>query len=115
MKEMGLKKRSRRGVQDEKKERELKRKTSSFQDEYNSSKYVDEEILKDQNEKEELEQHLRERDSAKTRRFAERKKVSRNSNAAKDNEDVETLRKVSRQEYLKKKGGKEITRTQGLY
>ncbi|XP_050915578.1 pre-mRNA-splicing factor ATP-dependent RNA helicase DEAH1 isoform X3 [Lathyrus oleraceus] len=105
---MGLKKRSRRGVQDEKKERELKRKTSSFQDEYNSSKYVDEEILKDQNEKEELEQHLRERDSAKTRRFAERKKVSRNSNAAKDNEDVETLRKVSRQEYLKKREEKKL-------
>ncbi|CAK8532527.1 unnamed protein product [Lathyrus sativus] len=105
---MNLKKRSRRGIQDEKKERELKRRTSSSHDEYNSSEYVHKEILKDQSEKEELEQHLRERDSAKTRKLAEPKKVYRKSNAAKENEDVESLRKVSRQEYLKKREEKKL-------
>ncbi|XP_058779387.1 pre-mRNA-splicing factor ATP-dependent RNA helicase DEAH1-like isoform X2 [Vicia villosa] len=102
---MNLKKRSRSGVQDEKKERDLKTRTSSSHDEYNSS---EEDILKDQREKEELEQHLRERDSAKTRKFAEPKKLRRESNAAKENEDVETLRKVSRQEYLKKREEKKL-------
>jgi hypothetical protein len=63
LKNMDLGKRSRRGVQAEEKEREFKRRVSSP----NKDKSVEEELLKDQREKEELEQHLRERDAAKTR------------------------------------------------
>jgi hypothetical protein len=54
-----------RGVQAEEKEREFKRKISSP----DKHKSVEEELLKDQREKEELDQHLREREAAKTRSF----------------------------------------------
>ncbi|KAL6514487.1 Pre-mRNA-splicing factor ATP-dependent RNA helicase DEAH1 [Orobanche gracilis] len=99
---MDFRKRSRRGVEDEEKEREFKRRTSS--PDADSSAALEEELLKDQREKEELEQHLRERDSARTRKLTEPKTIRRRSSA----DDIQTLRKVSRHEYLKKREEKKL-------
>lgn len=93
MKDMDFRKRSRKSVQVEEKEREYKRRASAS----------DEEILKDQREKEELEQRLRERDAVRTRKLAEPKAIQRKSNAAEENMDIRALREVSRQKYLKKR------------
>ncbi|GAU26427.1 hypothetical protein TSUD_293920 [Trifolium subterraneum] len=101
---MDLGKRSRRGVQANEKEWEFKRRVS-FPD---KDKSDEEELSKDQREKEELEQHLRERDAAKSRRLTEPKAIRRKSNAAEENKDMETLRNVSRQEYLKRREEKKV-------
>jgi len=93
VKDMDFRKRSRKSVQVEEKEREFKRRASAS----------DEEILKDQREKEELEQRLRERDAVRTRKLAEPKAIQRKSNAAEENMDIRALREVSRQKYLKKR------------
>ncbi|XP_027192942.1 pre-mRNA-splicing factor ATP-dependent RNA helicase DEAH1-like [Cicer arietinum] len=101
---MDLRKRSRTSaVEVEEKEREFKRITSSC-NETKGSESVEEELLKDQREKEELEQHLRERESARTRKLTEPKASRTRSNA----EDIQTLRKVSRHEYLKKREEKKL-------
>jgi pre-mRNA-splicing factor ATP-dependent RNA helicase DHX16 len=101
---MDLGKTSRRGVQADENDREFKRRVSSP----DKDKSVEEELLKDQREKEELEQHMRERDAAKTRRLTEPKAIRRKSNAAEENKDMETLRNVSRQEYLKRREEKKV-------
>ncbi|KAJ1406256.1 RNA helicase, DEAD-box type, Q motif [Sesbania bispinosa] len=92
-------------------ERQVKRRTSPDEDNGSES---EEERLKDQREKEELEQHLRERDAAGTRKLTEPKltrkeeeEAIRRSNAA-EQDDIRTLRKVSRQEYLKKREEKKL-------
>ncbi|XP_027338668.1 pre-mRNA-splicing factor ATP-dependent RNA helicase DEAH1-like isoform X2 [Abrus precatorius] len=92
-------------------ERQVKRRTSPDID---SDSESEEERLKDQREKEELEQHLRERDAAGTRKLTEPKltrkeeeEAIRRSNAE-ELDDIKTLRKVSRQEYLKKREEKKL-------
>ncbi|XP_057429389.1 pre-mRNA-splicing factor ATP-dependent RNA helicase DEAH1 [Lotus japonicus] len=92
-------------------ERQVKRRISP--DEDNSSE-SEEERLKDQREKEELEQHLRERDAAGTRKLTESKltrkeeeEATRRSQAA-EQDGIQSLRKVSRQEYLKKREEKKL-------
>ncbi|KHN17807.1 Putative pre-mRNA-splicing factor ATP-dependent RNA helicase DHX16 [Glycine soja] len=93
------------------KERQVKRRTSP--DEVSDSE-SEEERLKDQREKEELEQHMRERDAAGTRKLTEQKltrkeeeEAIRRSKAA-EQDDIQSLRKVSRQEYLKKREEKKL-------
>ncbi|XP_061358882.1 pre-mRNA-splicing factor ATP-dependent RNA helicase DEAH1-like isoform X1 [Gastrolobium bilobum] len=92
-------------------ERQVKRRTSPDKD---SGSESEEERLKDQREKEELEQHMKERDAAGTRKLTEPKltrkeeeEAIRRSNAA-EQDDIQALRKVSRQEYLKKREEKKI-------
>ncbi|TKY73326.1 putative pre-mRNA-splicing factor ATP-dependent RNA helicase DHX16 [Spatholobus suberectus] len=92
-------------------ERQVKRRTSPDEDNDSES---EEERLKDQIEKEELEQHMRERDAAGTRKLTEPKltrkeeeEAIRRSNAA-EQDDIQTLRKVSRQEYMKKREEKKL-------
>ncbi|BBH09446.1 hypothetical protein Prudu_021949 [Prunus dulcis] len=62
----------------------------------------EQERLRDQREREQLDRNIRERDAAATRKLSEQKQAftTRRSNIV---GDVETLRKVSRQEYLKKR------------
>ncbi|KAI5314315.1 hypothetical protein L3X38_043491 [Prunus dulcis] len=62
----------------------------------------EQERLRDQREREQLDRNIRERDAAATRKLSEQKQAftTRGSNIV---GDVETLRKVSRQEYLKKR------------
>ncbi|XP_012570929.1 pre-mRNA-splicing factor ATP-dependent RNA helicase DEAH1 [Cicer arietinum] len=92
-------------------ERQVKRRTSPDED---SGSESEEERLKDQREKEELVQHMRERDAAGTRKLTEQKltrkeeeEAIRRSNAA-ENDDIQNLRKFSRQEYLKKREEKKL-------
>ncbi|QCE14002.1 pre-mRNA-splicing factor ATP-dependent RNA helicase DHX16 [Vigna unguiculata] len=92
-------------------ERQVKRRTSLDDD---SDSESEEERLKDQREKEELEQHMRERDAAGTRKLTEHKlsrkeeeEAIRRSSAA-EQDDIQALRKVSRQEYLKKREEKKL-------
>lgn len=75
----------------------------------------EEERLRDQREKEELESHIRDRDAAGTRKITEQKlskkeeeEAIRRSNALEENEGIQNLRKVSRQEYLKKREQKKL-------
>ncbi|KAF7113227.1 hypothetical protein RHSIM_RhsimUnG0148700 [Rhododendron simsii] len=83
--------------------RRVKRRT-------NDDSESEEEILRDQREREELERHLKDRDVAATRKLGEAKSrrreeeesVIRRSNAL-EQDGMNTLRKVSRQEYLKKR------------
>ncbi|XP_021801310.1 pre-mRNA-splicing factor ATP-dependent RNA helicase DEAH1-like [Prunus avium] len=65
-------------------------------------KKSEQERLRDQREREQLDRNIRERDAAATRKLSEQKQAfaTRRSNIV---GDVETLRKVSRQEYLKKR------------
>ncbi|KAI9157058.1 hypothetical protein LWI28_016246 [Acer negundo] len=92
-------------------ERPTKRRTSKNEDDGSES---EEERMRDQREREQLEQHLRERDVAATRKLMEPKlsrkeeeEVIRRSNAQETNE-IEYLRKISRQEYLKKREQKKL-------
>ncbi|XP_015869881.3 pre-mRNA-splicing factor ATP-dependent RNA helicase DEAH1 isoform X1 [Ziziphus jujuba] len=92
-------------------ERRVKRRTSSDEDNDAES---DEELLRDQREREKLEQNLRERDAAKTRKLTEpnlskkeEEEAIRRSKALEE-DDTEVLRKVSRQEYLKKREQKKL-------
>ncbi|PIA63012.1 hypothetical protein AQUCO_00200792v1 [Aquilegia coerulea] len=70
--------------------------------------------VRDQEEREQLERNMRERDTAATRKLTEPKlsrkeeeEVIRRSNAM-EHKDRQTLRKVSRQEYLKKREQKKM-------
>ncbi|CAK8572444.1 unnamed protein product [Lathyrus sativus] len=92
-------------------ERQVKRRTSPDED---SGSESEEERLKDQREKDELVQHMKERDAAGTRKLTEQKltrkeeeEAVRRSNAA-EQDDIHSLRKFSRQEYLKKREEKKL-------
>lgn len=92
-------------------ERQVKRRTSPDEE---SGSESEEERLKDQREKDELVQHMRERDAAATRKLTEQKltrkeeeEAIRRSNAA-EQDDLRSLRKYSRQEYLKKREEKKL-------
>ncbi|XP_058771481.1 pre-mRNA-splicing factor ATP-dependent RNA helicase DEAH1-like isoform X2 [Vicia villosa] len=92
-------------------ERQVKRRTYPDED---SGSESEEERLKDQREKEELVQHMKERDAAGTRKLTEHKltrkeeeEAIRRSNAA-EQDDIHSLRKFSRQEYLKKREEKKL-------
>ncbi|KAE8008444.1 hypothetical protein FH972_004955 [Carpinus fangiana] len=89
-------------------ERQVKRRTS---DEGSES---EEERLCDQREREQLEQNIRERDTAATRKLTEPKLLRREKEEAMRRSDalekngLEALRRVSRQEYLKKREQKKL-------
>lgn len=98
-------------VRNEAEPKRVRRRRS--QDESDNSE-SEEERIRDQIEREELEQHIRERDAAGTRKLMEPKlskkeeeEAIRRSNA-KEDYDLEALRKVSRQEYLKKREQKKL-------
>ncbi|XP_019095019.1 PREDICTED: pre-mRNA-splicing factor ATP-dependent RNA helicase DEAH1 [Camelina sativa] len=91
--------------------RHVKRKVSEDEDDGSES---EEERVRDQKEREELEQHLRDRDTARTRKLTEQKlskkeqeEAVRRANAL-EKDDLNSLRKVSRQEYLKKREQKKL-------
>lgn len=93
------------------KERQVRRRTVHDEDDGSES---EEERLRDQREREELERHIRERDAAGTRKMTDQKltkkeeeEAIRRSNAL-ENDGIQTLRKVSRQEYLKKREQKKL-------
>lgn len=93
------------------KDRRVKRRTT--EEESNGSE-SEEERLRDQEEKEELEKHIRERDAVATRKLTEPKlskreeeEAIRRSNAM-ENDELGALRKISRQEYLKKREQKKL-------
>ncbi|KAJ8752726.1 hypothetical protein K2173_007036 [Erythroxylum novogranatense] len=91
--------------------RRVKRRTSEYEDDGSDS---EEERLRDQREREELEKHIRERDAASTRKLTDQKLTKREEEEAIRRSDVlerdglDTLRKVSRQEYLKKREQKKL-------
>ncbi|KAL8456409.1 hypothetical protein ACS0TY_034569 [Phlomoides rotata] len=98
-------------VMSEGKERRVKSRTSHDEDDGSES---EEERLRDQREREELEHRLRERDAAGTRKLTDQKltkkeeeEAIRRSDAL-ENDGIETLRKVSRQEYLRKREQKKL-------
>ncbi|XP_055804870.1 pre-mRNA-splicing factor ATP-dependent RNA helicase DEAH1-like isoform X3 [Solanum dulcamara] len=100
-------------VRDEERERRVRRRTSQDQDDSDNSE-SEEELLRDQREREELERHIKERDAAGTRKLAEPKltrkeeeEAIRRSDAL-ERDDIGPLRKVSRQEYLKKREQKKL-------
>ncbi|EOA36424.1 hypothetical protein CARUB_v10010941mg [Capsella rubella] len=91
--------------------RHVRRKVSEDEDDGSES---EEERVRDQKEREELEQHLRDRDTARTRKLTEQKmskkeqeEALRRANAL-EKDDLNSLRKVSRQEYLKKREQKKL-------
>lgn len=93
------------------KERQVRRRTVHDEDDGSES---EEERLRDQREREELERHIRERDAAGTRKMTDQKLTKKEeeeaiwrSNAL-ENDGIQTLRKVSRQEYLKKREQKKL-------
>ncbi|KAL8139986.1 hypothetical protein V2J09_006007 [Rumex salicifolius] len=92
--------------------RRVRQKTHDEDDDDDSE--FEEERLRDLREREELERHMKERDASRTRKLTEAKlskkeeeEAIRRSNAV-EQEDVAYLRKVSRQEYLKKREEKKI-------
>ncbi|EOY22007.1 RNA helicase family protein isoform 1 [Theobroma cacao] len=92
-------------------ERRVKRRTSQDEDDGSES---EEERLRDQREREDLERNIRERDAAATRKLMdpklsrkEEEEAIRRSKAFKE-DDINSLRKVSRQEYLKKREQKKL-------
>ncbi|KAF6165161.1 hypothetical protein GIB67_000745 [Kingdonia uniflora] len=92
------------------KERQVRRRVTHDEDELES----EEARLRDQEEREQLERNIRERDAAGTRKLTESKlsrkeeeEVIRRSNAL-EKDETEMLRKVSRQEYLKKREQKKL-------
>ncbi|KAL6563357.1 Pre-mRNA-splicing factor ATP-dependent RNA helicase DEAH1 [Orobanche hederae] len=98
------------------KERLVKSRTSHDEDDGSES---EEERLRDQREKEELEHRLRERDAAGTRKLTEQKLTKKEEDIppeeeairrsdALENDGIGTLRKVSRQEYMKKREQKKL-------
>ncbi|OIT40058.1 pre-mrna-splicing factor atp-dependent rna helicase deah1 [Nicotiana attenuata] len=95
-------------------ERRVRRRTAQEQDDNDNSESEEEEIIQDQREREELERHIRERDAAATRKLVEPKltrkeeeEAIKRSDALACN-DIATLRKLSRQEYLKKREQKKV-------
>ncbi|KAK4482598.1 hypothetical protein RD792_009762 [Penstemon davidsonii] len=98
-------------VKNEDQERRVRGRTSKDEDDGSES---EEERLRDQREREELEQHIRERDAAGTKKLTDQKlskkaeeEAIRRSKAL-ENDGLDTLRKVSRQEYLKKREQKKL-------
>ncbi|XP_023759041.1 pre-mRNA-splicing factor ATP-dependent RNA helicase DEAH1 isoform X1 [Lactuca sativa] len=94
-----------------KQERRVKQKSSHEKSDYSES---EEERLRDQIEREDLERRLREKDASRIRKLTEQKlskrdekEAIRRANALKD-DDIRALRKVSRQEYLKKREQKKM-------
>lgn len=92
-------------------ERQVKRRT--WADECQDSSDSEEERLRDQREREELERNIRERESdaaAATRKLTKERLKQREAEEAffRTNADVEALRKVSRQVYLKKREQKKL-------
>ncbi|XWS60471.1 hypothetical protein CRYUN_Cryun07bG0039200 [Craigia yunnanensis] len=92
-------------------ERRVKRRTSQDEDDGSES---EEERSRDQREREDLERNIRERDAAATRKLME-PKLSRKEeeeairrSKALEQDDINSLRKVSRQEYLKKREQKKL-------
>ncbi|KAL9308060.1 putative RNA helicase [Arabidopsis thaliana] len=90
--------------------RHVRRKVSEEDDGSES----EEERVRDQKEREELEQHLKDRDTARTRKLTEqtlskkeKEEAVRRANAL-EKDDLYSLRKVSRQEYLKKREQKKL-------
>ncbi|KAK9947890.1 hypothetical protein M0R45_003488 [Rubus argutus] len=79
-------------------ERRVKRRTCPKDDE--------EEEEEDQRAREQLERNLKEKDKAATRKLTEPKPNRRRSNNA--DHDIESLRKISRQEYLKQREKKKV-------
>ncbi|RXH96420.1 hypothetical protein DVH24_008924 [Malus domestica] len=99
------------GIAQEEEKRRVKRRTSPDEDDGSES---EEERLRDQREREQLERNIRERDTTATRKLTERKlskkeeeEAIRRTNAF-EKDDIEDLRKVSRQEYLKKREQKKL-------
>lgn len=98
-------------ITQEKEDRRVKRRTTHDEDDSSES---EEERLRDQREREELEQHIRERDAARTRKLTEPKLSQKEEEEAirrakaLEHDDLESLRKVSRQEYLKKREQKKL-------
>ncbi|WCJ30948.1 RNA helicase family protein [Euphorbia peplus] len=84
-------------------EEEGRVKRRIFQDSSDS----EEEILRDQVEREELERRLRDRDGMVTRKLMKKEGVRR-SNAALEGTGIDSLRNVSRQAYLKKREQKKV-------
>nr|GEX93641.1 pre-mRNA-splicing factor ATP-dependent RNA helicase DEAH1-like isoform X1 [Tanacetum cinerariifolium] len=100
------------GVAHLRQEKRAKHKAS--QDETDESE-SEEERLRDQQEREELERHLREKDASRTAKLTEQnlskreeEEAIRRAKALKEDEGIGTLRKVSRQEYLKKRELKKL-------
>ncbi|CAL9027729.1 unnamed protein product, partial [Prunus brigantina] len=94
-------------------ERQVKRRTWS--DECQDSSDSEEERLRDRREREELERNIRERErerdaAAATRKLTKERLKQREAEEAffRTNSDVEALRKVSRQVYLKKREQKKL-------
>ncbi|GAB2227982.1 hypothetical protein Droror1_Dr00009811 [Drosera rotundifolia] len=91
-------------------DRRVKSRTLSDSDDSES----EEERIRDQRDKDELERKIRERDAAGTRNLTEPKLTQKEEDEAKrrsealEQDDVAVLRKVSRQEYLKKREEKKI-------
>ncbi|XP_027168695.1 pre-mRNA-splicing factor ATP-dependent RNA helicase DEAH1-like isoform X2 [Coffea eugenioides] len=100
-----------REVGNGKEERSVRRRTSKDDSDGSES---EEERLRDQREREELERNIRERDAAGTRKLTEQKLTKKEEeeairrSQALENDEIETLRKVSRQEYLKKREQKKL-------
>ncbi|CAI9101453.1 OLC1v1038783C1 [Oldenlandia corymbosa var. corymbosa] len=76
----------------------------------------EEERLRDQRQREELERRIREKDAAATRKLTERKLTKKEEEEAirrskpLDNDEIETLRKLSRQKYLNEREKKMVQR-----
>ncbi|EXC33541.1 Putative pre-mRNA-splicing factor ATP-dependent RNA helicase DHX16 [Morus notabilis] len=91
--------------------RRVKRRTSSDDDDGSES---EEEMLRDRREREQLEKNLKERDAAVTRKLTEPKLSKKDEeeairrSKAYEEDDINTIRKVSRQEYLKKREQKKL-------
>ncbi|XP_071731559.1 pre-mRNA-splicing factor ATP-dependent RNA helicase DEAH1 [Rutidosis leptorrhynchoides] len=94
-----------------KQDRRVKHKASHDKTDDSES---EEERLRDQEEREELERHLREKDTARTKKLTEHKLSKREeeeaikrAKASEDN-NMNALRELSRQEYLKKRKDKKL-------
>ncbi|XP_044476789.1 pre-mRNA-splicing factor ATP-dependent RNA helicase DEAH1-like [Mangifera indica] len=99
------------GIAHVEEKRQVKKRTSKDEDDDSDS---EEERLRDQRERQQLEQHIRERDAVSTRKLTEPKlsqkeeeEAIQRSNAL-EKDQMEYLRKVSRQEYLKKREQKKL-------
>ncbi|KDP35779.1 hypothetical protein JCGZ_10415 [Jatropha curcas] len=92
-------------------ERHVRQRTSPDEDDGSES---EEERLRDQREREQLEHNIRERDAAGTRKLIEPKLTKKEAEEeirrshALEEDGIDTLRKVSRQEYLKKREQKKL-------
>ncbi|KAL4558218.1 hypothetical protein LXL04_036416 [Taraxacum kok-saghyz] len=95
-----------------KQERMVKQKTSPDESDDSES---EEERNRDQVERKELERNLKEKDAARTTKLSERKLSKREENEAvrRADDDIGALRKISRQEYLKKREKKKLEEIRG--